>query len=145
MTKLYLVLAIALVAESFGNIYITKAMKELGEVQITNVASIGRTIRQGVTNPRMLLGVALLAVFFGLFLAMLSWADVTVVLPLTSIGYISTALFAKWMLNEDVNLWRWIGTLLIVVGVYFVQKSSHASSTNVGQPTQQNSTPASTT
>lgn len=128
MVKLYVVLAIALVIESFGNIYITKGMKEVGEVEITKLSSITSTIRRGATNPRLWLGIAMLAGFFGLFLAMLSWADVTVVLPLTSIGYVSTALFAKWMLNEEVNMWRWIGTLLIVLGVYFVQKSNNAPS-----------------
>lgn len=137
MAKLYVVLALSLVIESFGNIYITKGMKEVGEVELTKLSSITSTVRRGVTNVHLLLGVAMLAGFFGLFLAMLSWADVTVVLPLTSIGYVSTALFAKWMLNEDVNVWRWIGTLLIVGGVYFVQKSSSslpASGTPASRP-----------
>jgi drug/metabolite transporter (DMT)-like permease len=137
MAKLYVVLAIALVIESFGNIYITKGMKELGEVEVTKLSSITSTIRRGATNVHLLLGVAMLAGFFGLFLAMLSWADVTVVLPLTSIGYVTTAIFAKWMLGEDVNVWRWIGTLLIVVGVYFVQKSNSsqpASGSPASQP-----------
>src|SRR5438874_12747010 len=105
----------------------TKGMQEVGEVELTKLASITTTIRRRATNPRLWLGVALLAGFFGLFLAMLSWADVTVVLPLTSIGYVSTALIAKWMLNENVNGWRWLGTFLIVVGVYFVQKSNTLS------------------
>ncbi len=50
----------------------------------------------------------------------------SVVLPLTSVGYLLTAVLAKWMLHENVNLWRWLGTLLIIVGVYFVMKSNQA-------------------
>ncbi len=123
MLRLYLVLAIALVVESVGNVYITKGMKELGEVQIRSLESVASTVRRGATNVHLLGGVALLAVFFGLFLAMLSWADITVVLPLTSIGYILTAIFAQWLLHEQVSGVRWFGTLLIVVGVYFIQKS----------------------
>ncbi len=139
MTRLYLVLAIALVIESFGNIYITKGMKEVGEVQITNVGSLLRAARLGATNPRLLAGVAMLALFFGLFLAMLSWADITVVLPLTSIGYVLTALCAKWMLQEEISLTRWVGTFLIVVGVYFIQKSNHLGPSEPAPPLPANS------
>lgn len=128
MMKFYVVLAIALALESFGNIALTKGMKEVGEVSLTSLAALKTTVRRAATNPRLVLGVALLGVFFGLFLVMVSWADISVVLPLTSIGYITTALFAKWLLGEDVNLLRWVGTLLIVTGVFFVTKSNHGPS-----------------
>ena len=126
MTKLYVVLAVALVIESFGNVCLTKGVKEVGAVSLTKFSELGGTIKRGATNPNLIAGIALLALFFGLFLAMLSWADLSVVLPLTSIGYILTALFAQWLLHEEVNLLRWVGTLLIVAGVFFVNKSNHA-------------------
>jgi len=133
MAKLYVVLAIALVIESFGNVCLTKGMKEVGAVSLTNPSALAAAVKRGATNPRLLTGVALLALFFGLFLAMLSWADISVVLPLTSVGYILTALFARWLLNEDVNLLRWVGTLLIVAGVFFVTKSHRLPG---GKPTE---------
>jgi|ERR1051325_5312984 uncharacterized membrane protein len=127
MTKLYVVLTVALVIESFGNIYITKGMKEVGEVSLTKFSSLGGTIKRAIINRKLVAGVGLLAVFFALFLAMLSWADISVVLPLTSIGYILTALFARWMLQEDINLFRWIGILLIVPGVFFVTQGNRGA------------------
>lgn len=130
MMKLYVVLAIALVIESFGNVLLTKGMKEVGEVQLTKLSAVADSIRRCATNPRLLAGVALLAMFFGLFMAMLSWADISVVLPLTSIGYVLTAVFARMYLNEDMNPLRWLGTLLIVAGVFFVAKSNHGPPQN---------------
>jgi drug/metabolite transporter (DMT)-like permease len=50
----------------------------------------------------------------------LSWADLTYVLPATSIGYVLLALIAKFVLHEEVTLLRWLGIFLIAVGVSLV-------------------------
>ena len=50
----------------------------------------------------------------------LSWADLTYVLPATSLGYVLLALIAKFVLHEQVTFLRWIGIGLIAVGVSFV-------------------------
>ena len=50
----------------------------------------------------------------------LSWADLTYVLPATSLGYVLLALIAKFVLHEQVTFLRWVGILLIAVGVSFV-------------------------
>ncbi|MDD2707285.1 MAG: DMT family transporter [Verrucomicrobiae bacterium] len=132
--KLYVVLIIALVIESLGNTCVSKGMKEGGEVSLASVGDVVKAVRRTVTNPHLIVGVALLTVFFGLFLTMLSWGDISVVLPLTSIGYLFTAALAKWVLHEDVNPARWFGTLLIVAGVYFVTNSHRAAATQPSTP-----------
>jgi drug/metabolite transporter (DMT)-like permease len=50
----------------------------------------------------------------------LSWADLTYVLPATSIGYVLLAFIAKFMLHENVTTTRWMGIALIAAGVGFV-------------------------
>jgi drug/metabolite transporter (DMT)-like permease len=50
----------------------------------------------------------------------LSWADLTYVLPATSLGYVLLTLIAKFYLHETVTTSRWIGVLLISAGVGFV-------------------------
>jgi drug/metabolite transporter (DMT)-like permease len=61
-----------------------------------------------------------LIAFFAAYMAALSWADLTYVLPATSIGYVILALIAKFILHEQVTLLRWVGILLISAGVSFV-------------------------
>ena len=73
-----------------------------------------------LTTPQILLGIALLICFFASYLASLSWADLTFVLPATSIGNVIVALLAKFWLNEQISPGRWIGILLITAGVGFV-------------------------
>jgi drug/metabolite transporter (DMT)-like permease len=58
--------------------------------------------------------------FFASYMNALSWADLTYVLPASSLGYVLLALIAKFMLHEHVSVSRWLGIALISVGVGFV-------------------------
>jgi uncharacterized membrane protein len=65
-------------------------------------------------------GIALLVVHVGLYMAALSAADLSFVLPLTAASYPLAAILSKFYLHEQVNLTRWVGTLIITVGVAIV-------------------------
>jgi drug/metabolite transporter (DMT)-like permease len=67
-------------------------------------------------NPAFLLGVALLALWTVSRTALMSWADLSYVLPVTAVGYVFTTAAGAWLLQERVSLLRWSATLLIVVG-----------------------------
>jgi uncharacterized membrane protein len=57
-------------------------------------------------------------------MALLSWADLSYVLPVTSIGYVMTALAGRLFLHEDISRWRWAGIGLIVLGVMLVARTA---------------------
>jgi len=59
-------------------------------------------------------------VYFSAYLTALSWADLTFVLPSTSLGYVVVAALSRYYLHEQVSTKRWIGILLIVLGTGFV-------------------------
>ena len=71
-------------------------------------------------QPWVALGVVLLVVWQMSRMALLSWADLSYVLPVTSIGYVIVALLGKLALNETISLKRWAGIALIVAGVALV-------------------------
>ena len=71
-------------------------------------------------EPWAALGVALLIVWLISRMTLLSWADLSYVLPVTSIGYVLVALAGKVFLHEQVTEKRWAGILLIVLGVALV-------------------------
>ncbi len=66
------------------------------------------------------MGIVLLLGFFASYMTALSWADLTYVLPATSLGYVLLAIIAKYALHEEVTPMRWLGILLISGGVGFV-------------------------
>ena len=73
-----------------------------------------------VRNPYVFMGVVFLSIFFFLYLAALSWADLSFVLPLTAVSYLFAALLAKFFLKEEVSWHRWAGTIVIVIGIALV-------------------------
>lgn len=71
-------------------------------------------------EPWVALGVVLLIVWQLSRMALLSWADLSYVLPVTSIGYVLVALLGRVWLNEQITSTRWAGIVLIVAGVALV-------------------------
>jgi len=123
LLRTYLILIVGLIIESFGNVMLRKGMKQIGEIESFKIIELLKVIGRGATNLYVLSGVALDAMFFGCLLIALSWAEVTVVMPLTAFGYVLTALVAKVILGEQITSLRWAGTILIVVGCVLVGKS----------------------
>jgi drug/metabolite transporter (DMT)-like permease len=76
-------------------------------------------------NPWVAAGVCLLLLWMLSQMLLLSWADLSYVLPVTSIGYVLTAIAGRFFLNEQISLARWAGVLLIVGGVAVVGRTSH--------------------
>jgi drug/metabolite transporter (DMT)-like permease len=112
----YLVLAgVALFAAS-GDSLLSLGMKEVGHISFHRVSDM----LLAITNPYVALGILLLIGFFSCYMTALSWADLTYVLPATSVSYVLLAVIGKFLLHENVTLTRWLGILLISGGVGFV-------------------------
>jgi uncharacterized membrane protein len=73
-----------------------------------------------IFTPWVMLGVCLLIVWLLSRMALLSWADLSYVLPVTSFGYVTNAVMGRFFLNETITPARWAGTLLIVAGTMMV-------------------------
>lgn len=71
-------------------------------------------------QPWVALGVALLILWMLSRMTLLSWADLSFVLPVTAFGYVLTAVSGQFLLGETLTAKRWAGTLLIVAGVTLV-------------------------
>ncbi len=71
-------------------------------------------------NPWVGAGVLLLILWLLLRMTLLSWADLSYVLPVTSAGYVLTALAGRVFLGEQVSPARWCGISLIFAGVWLV-------------------------
>jgi drug/metabolite transporter (DMT)-like permease len=71
-------------------------------------------------HPWVTLGVVLLILWMLSRMTLLSWADLSYVLPVTAIGYVLVALVGHVLLDEQIPVKRWAGIALIVAGVALV-------------------------
>jgi drug/metabolite transporter (DMT)-like permease len=112
----YLVLAGVTLFAAIGDTLLARGMKQVGNVSLHGLPDIVFA----VWNPWVALGIFFLLGFFAAYMTALSWADLTYVLPATSLGYVLLALIAKFFLHEQVTTTRWLGIGLISAGVGFV-------------------------
>ena|ERR1043166_3033423 len=140
MAKLIGILLIALTLEAVGVVFLSQGLRQIGEIQQINLGEIARIIGRGVSNGYILLGVLFETIFFIALLIMLKTWDVSLIWPLTSLGFVLTALAAKYIRHEEVTALRWSGVILIVIGASMVgwsEKNKEAQSPKpsfTGQP-----------
>jgi drug/metabolite transporter (DMT)-like permease len=123
MLRILIAMTVAALSAAAGQILVRRGMQQVGSLE--NYAPTALLIYFGhtVSNGYVILGTVLNTVFYVLFLATLSWTDVTVALPMTAIEYGFAALLAVIFLKEQVSTFRWAGILLVIVGVIFIARS----------------------
>jgi drug/metabolite transporter (DMT)-like permease len=112
----YLVLAGVTLFAAIGDSFLARGMQQVGNISLRRLPDVILTI----LNPWVALGILFLLGFFAAYMTALSWADLTYVLPATSLGYVLLALIAKFLLHEQVTTTRWLGIAMISAGVGFV-------------------------
>jgi drug/metabolite transporter (DMT)-like permease len=121
--KTLLLVLVAGLLGGTGHVMLSKGMKTIGDLTEAPGEAVTAMVVRAATNPWVLLGVALQASFFFLYVTLLSRADVSKVLPMTAFDYIVVALLAQSLLAEPVTAARWAGIGLIVAGVALVSNS----------------------
>ena len=114
----YLVLAGITVFSTAGDSLLARGMKDLGNITVSLHNLSGLLL--SILNPWVAAGILLLLAFFACYMSALSWADLTYVLPATSLSYVLVALIGHFRLHEEISLTRWLGIALIAAGVGFV-------------------------
>ena len=116
----FLVLTLLVVSGTSGELCITHAMKSLGEMHDFRPAALLHFVWRAVRVGWVWLGVSLMAVAFFSLLAMLSFENVSFVVPVTAISYAAGAVGATVFLRERINTQRWVGVAIVCLGVTIV-------------------------
>ena len=116
--------ALVILTNVLGNFSLSHGMRQVGATVSVSVPAY----IQAFTNPWVIAGMALLIIWLLAQLSLLSWADLSYVLPMTAIAYVLTAVLGNLAGGEPVAALRWLGILLITAGAILVGRTSAASS-----------------
>jgi len=103
-----------------GELCVSRAMKQIGEVHDFRPRAIVGVLARALRLKWLWIGIALMTVSFFSLLAILSFENVSFVVPVSALGYVAGALGGRFFLGERVNWRRWAGILLVCVGVTLV-------------------------
>jgi uncharacterized membrane protein len=110
--KSWVCAVVVVLSSVFGNFFLKLGMPASLETPAAYILVLFR--------PTVAFGVALLVLWMLSRMALLSWADLSYVLPVTAIGYVLVALVGRILLHEAITGRRWTGILLIMAGVALV-------------------------
>ena len=79
-----------------------------------------RHLRQVLTSPWMGLGVLVYGLEVGLWLAILERAPLSLAFPIASLNFCGVVVASKFLLGEPVSRRRWMGVVLITIGVLVI-------------------------
>ena len=107
-------------AGTAGELCVSRAMKSIGEIHDFSPRFILKFVLQSSRLPWMWLGIALMTVGFFSLLAILSFQDVSFVVPVSALSYAAAAFGAQAFLGERIIRNRWIGIAVVCLGVTIV-------------------------
>src|ERR1035438_7610288 len=111
-----MILILVAVCAPLGNTCLAKGMTSLPELTLAHPLALFAA----AFTPWVALGIVLLIGFFASYLTALSWADLSYVMLATAWGNVVVVLLAHFCLHEPVSYQRWLGVVLITLGVGFV-------------------------
>ncbi len=108
------------VAGTGGELFVSRAMKTVGEGASFRPAAIARLMLRAMRVPWLWAGIAMMAIAFFALLGALSFYNVSFVVPVTALSYVAGAFGSAVFLRERVSPERWLGVVLVAVGVTLV-------------------------
>jgi len=115
---LMMVLAMVVCA-NVGDLMLKRGMSQIGAVQVSPTG-LSHAFRLTVENGAIWIGIFFLTGFMLSYMTVLSWADYSYVMPAGAFGYAVLTFLAVLFLHESVSSRRWVGVVLICVGVLLV-------------------------
>jgi uncharacterized membrane protein len=122
--KTYILILMMVLFGPLGNVLLSLGMKRVGAVTARTPSELAHVFTHVFTSGAIWLGIASLITFFLAYMLVLSWADYSYVLPASSVAYGVVALLGHFVLHETVTPLRWMGVLVICLGVLVVGQTA---------------------
>jgi len=122
-TKTYVLLFLLVLFGAVGNTILSEGMKDVGDLDFSRLQAIEAGAVSVLTNGTVWMGIALMLLFMVCHMLVLSWADYSFVMPFSAVSYALVPLLAYLFLHEQVSASRWIGIVLIFLGVLLINRT----------------------
>jgi len=125
--KVFILIFLTDIGDSAGQLFMKKGLGMTG-IHSVNFSNVLDFVMQNAGSPMVWLGIFFYSVPFFIWIIVLSKVDLTIAMPIGSLSYVIIPIIAVIFLKEHVSLARWIGILLIVLGIFCVSRSKYQSS-----------------
>ena len=116
----YIILGISILLAVAGQLLMKKGMMIFGTFPASQLLF---KIIPMFLNPYVFVGLACFGMSAVFWLVVLSRLELSLVYPMVSVAYILVAIFSWFFFKENVTFIRWLGILVIVMGVFLISRS----------------------
>ena len=113
----WVLVVIIVCCNAAGDLLNSTGMKRHGEVNDFRPSGIARLLRTLARNFYVIAGIVMMAIAFFALISLLSIADLSFAVPATASSYMIETLLAKYVLGEHISRMRWLGAVLVAIGV----------------------------
>ena len=117
--KTFLLLTALVLSGALGELLVAKGMRQVGAVT-GHLRAMAGTLQRAGRNRYLCASLGCHGLAFGAFLGLLSYADLSFVVPVTAVSYVLKTFGARYFLQEQITPERWLGTLLVALGVAII-------------------------
>lgn len=106
---------------AIGQTILKFGANKLGNLSLS-FGTIIKDVLHMLMIPEILIGLVLFGGSFLLWIKVLTKSDLSYAYPMVSLGYVVVALLSKFLLNESFTANKIIGVLMIISGVFVLNK-----------------------
>ena len=125
--KLSLIYSVLLILLSIsiavgGQILLKIGINRIGISDFGSFNALGGFFISIIKNPLVMIGLFLYLISAAIWMIVLSTVELSFAYPFIGFTYVLVLVLSKFVLKEDVNPLRWIGALIITVGVVVLSR-----------------------
>lgn len=122
MNKSIGLILIAVVFSVSGQLLLKAGANKVGRIEISALKNPLQIVSSFFRSPFILFGLLLFGISAFLWIVALTREDLSFAYPLIGTSYILILLFSRIFLGENVNVFRWLGALLVALGVVLITR-----------------------
>lgn len=123
--KIFALIVLNDIGDTFAQLLMKKGLVQNGisSVQFGNLAEFAM---HTASSWLVWLGILVFILNFFIWIVILYRIDLSIAMPVGSTSYFFVPLAAVLFLHEEVSLFRWLGIVLIILGIHLVSQSKRA-------------------
>lgn len=122
MNKSIGLILIAVVFSVSGQLLLKAGANKVGRIETSALKNPLQIVFSFVKSPLIIVGLLLFIISAFLWIIALTRVDLSFAYPLVGTSYVLILLFSRIILGEDVNILRWLGALLVALGVVLISR-----------------------
>ena len=118
----YLLVSISVAAMTAAHLFLKKGMLIIGRAP-QNPGELVPFYLKAFTNIHVISGIFLIILTGLAWILAVSRAELSSIYPFMALSFVLVALFSLLLFKEDVTILRWLGIIIICLGVFLVSRN----------------------